>query len=46
MEVRVEGRTELGNVLVFTVAVNGSGEVTLDQIQALKHALVGNAMMR
>jgi hypothetical protein len=38
----VEGRTELGNVLVFTVAVNGSGEVTLDQIQALKHALVGN----
>ena len=33
----VEGRTSGSNDLVFTVAVDGSGTVTLDQIRALKH---------
>jgi hypothetical protein len=34
----VEGRTEGSNVLVFTVSVDGSGNVTLDQMRAVKHA--------
>ncbi|MDZ4307787.1 DUF5801 repeats-in-toxin domain-containing protein, partial [Allopontixanthobacter sp.] len=33
----VEGRTETGNVLVFTVAVAADGTVTLDQIRAVVH---------
>ncbi len=33
----VEGRTAIGNDLVFTVTVDGVGIVTLDQIRALQH---------
>src|SRR5687768_5116868 len=33
----VEGRTAVTNQLVFTVSVNGSGLVTLDQIRAVQH---------
>ncbi|MBI2791964.1 MAG: hypothetical protein HYX61_08400, partial [Gammaproteobacteria bacterium] len=33
----VEGHTEIGNDLVFTVAVNVSGVVTLDQVRAVVH---------
>ena len=33
----VEGRTELGNLLVFTVSVDGSGVVTFDQSRAVVH---------
>jgi VCBS repeat-containing protein len=34
----VEGRTAVSNELVFTVTVNGSGTVTLDQQRAVVHA--------
>jgi VCBS repeat-containing protein len=34
----VEGRTATSNELVFTVAVNGAGSVTLDQIRAVVHS--------
>ncbi|MEH6516943.1 MAG: DUF5801 repeats-in-toxin domain-containing protein, partial [Halioglobus sp.] len=34
----VEGRTETSDDLVFTVAVDAAGSVTLDQIRAVKHA--------
>ncbi|WP_223507714.1 MULTISPECIES: DUF5801 repeats-in-toxin domain-containing protein [unclassified Pseudomonas] len=33
----VEGRTALGNLLVFTVSVAANGSVTLDQIRAVVH---------
>ncbi|MFL6743940.1 MAG: DUF5801 repeats-in-toxin domain-containing protein, partial [Sphingomicrobium sp.] len=33
----VEGRTAVGGLLVFTVSVDGSGNVTLDQIRAVAH---------
>ncbi|PKB14783.1 T1SS-143 domain-containing protein [Novosphingobium kunmingense] len=33
----VEGRTATSNLLVFTVSVDGSGNVTLDQIRAVVH---------
>ncbi len=33
----VQGRTAIGNVLCFTVSVDGSGNVTLDQIRAVVH---------
>ncbi|HEX4913204.1 MAG TPA: DUF5801 repeats-in-toxin domain-containing protein, partial [Vicinamibacterales bacterium] len=33
----VEGRTATTNQLVFTVTVNGSGVVTLDQLRAVQH---------
>ncbi|VVP96292.1 hypothetical protein PS938_02053 [Pseudomonas fluorescens] len=33
----VEGRTALGNLLVFTVSVAATGSVTLDQIRAVVH---------
>ncbi|MBR0874835.1 hypothetical protein JQ633_31075 [Bradyrhizobium tropiciagri] len=33
----VEGRTAVSNVLVFTVSVDASGNVTLDQIRAVVH---------
>ncbi|PMZ90034.1 MULTISPECIES: DUF5801 repeats-in-toxin domain-containing protein, partial [unclassified Pseudomonas] len=33
----VEGRTALGNLLVFTVSVAANGDVTLDQIRAVVH---------
>jgi len=33
----VEGRTAISGDLVFTVSVDGSGNVTLDQIRALTH---------
>ena len=33
----VEGRIATGNALVFTVTVDGSGNVTLDQIRAVQH---------
>ncbi len=32
----VEGRTAISNALVFTVSVNASGSVTLDQIRAVE----------
>ncbi|WP_370160892.1 DUF5801 repeats-in-toxin domain-containing protein [Limimaricola soesokkakensis] len=39
----IEGRTELGNALVFTIAVDGtSGEVTTTQFRALDHGADGN----
>ena len=34
---QVQGRTAVGNDLVFTVSVDGSGNVTLDQIRAIVH---------
>jgi hypothetical protein len=34
----IEGRTAVTNALVFTVSVNASGSVTLDQIRAIVHA--------
>ena len=34
----VEGRTAVSNALVFTGAVDGSGNVTLDQIRAVVHS--------
>jgi Ca2+-binding RTX toxin-like protein len=34
----VEGRTAVSGDLVFTVSVNGSGQVTLDQIRAVVHS--------
>jgi hypothetical protein len=34
----VEGRTETGDELVFTVSVDGDGNVTLDQSRAVVHA--------
>ncbi|WP_406873179.1 DUF5801 repeats-in-toxin domain-containing protein [Aminobacter sp. P9b] len=34
----VEGRTAVGNALVFTVKVDANGNVTLDQSRAVKHA--------
>ncbi|PWK76757.1 DUF5801 repeats-in-toxin domain-containing protein [Aminobacter sp. AP02] len=37
----VEGKTT-GGVLVFTVKVDANGDVTLDQIRAVKHADVNN----
>ncbi|MBV7554702.1 hypothetical protein KW841_20375 [Pseudomonas sp. PDM28] len=33
----VEGRTALGNLLVFTVSVTADGSVTLDQLRAVVH---------
>ena len=33
----VEGRTALGNLLVFTVSVAANGDVTLDQLRAVVH---------
>jgi hypothetical protein len=33
----VQGRTAVGNVLVFTVSVDGSANVTLDQLRAVVH---------
>ncbi|CAI8902656.1 Flagellar hook-length control protein FliK [Pseudomonas sp. IT-P74] len=33
----VEGRTALGNLLVFTVSVAANGSVTLDQLRAVVH---------
>ncbi|KQU71853.1 hypothetical protein ASC75_24125 [Aminobacter sp. DSM 101952] len=33
----VEGRTAVGNSLVFTVKVNANGDVTLDQIRSVRH---------
>jgi hypothetical protein len=33
----IEGRTETGGELVFTIGVNNSGVVTLDQIRAVAH---------
>ena len=33
----VEGHTALSNALVFTVSVDGSGNVTLDQLRAVVH---------
>jgi large repetitive protein len=33
----VEGRTAIGNQLVFTVTVDASGQVTLDQLRAVTH---------
>ncbi len=38
----VEGRTAVGGDLVFTVSVNGSGSVTLDQIRAVVHPNTSN----
>lgn len=35
----VEGRTETGNALVFTVTVDALGTVELDQIRAVEHPL-------
>src|SRR5205814_6033092 len=35
---QVQGRTATSNVLVFTVSVDSSGVVTLDQIRAVVHA--------
>ena len=34
---QVQGRTATSNVLVFTVGVDGSGNVTLDQVRAVVH---------
>src|SRR5204863_459436 len=34
----VEGRSVTTNLLVFTVAVDGSGNVTLDQMRAIVHS--------
>lgn len=34
----VEGRTEFGNDLVFTVAIAQNGDVTLDQLRAVVHS--------
>jgi hypothetical protein len=33
----IEGRTATSNVLVFTVSVNASGQVTLDQLRSVVH---------
>ena len=33
----VQGRTATSNLLVFTVSVDGSGNVTLDQLRAVQH---------
>ncbi|WP_258537960.1 MULTISPECIES: DUF5801 repeats-in-toxin domain-containing protein, partial [unclassified Pseudomonas] len=38
----VEGRTALGNLLVFTVSVAANGDVTLDQLRAVVHANTSN----
>ncbi|KKJ75935.1 hypothetical protein WH95_15315, partial [Kiloniella litopenaei] len=38
----IEGRTETGGDLVFTVSVNSDGEVTLDQVRAVDHGADGN----
>ncbi|VIO72624.1 hypothetical protein CI1B_42700 [Bradyrhizobium ivorense] len=38
----VEGRTAVSNDLVFTVSVDASGNVTLDQIRAVVHPDTGN----
>ncbi|EJM91826.1 hypothetical protein PMI34_02364, partial [Pseudomonas sp. GM74] len=38
----VEGRTALGNQLVFTVSVAANGSVTLDQIRAVVHSNTTN----
>ena len=38
----VEGRTALGNLLVFTVSVAANGDVTLDQIRAVVHPAATN----
>ncbi|MEO6580770.1 MAG: DUF5801 repeats-in-toxin domain-containing protein, partial [Sphingomicrobium sp.] len=38
----VEGRTATGGLLVFTVSVDGSGNVTLDQIRAVVHTTSSN----
>ncbi|ACA16964.1 conserved hypothetical protein [Methylobacterium sp. 4-46] len=39
----VEGRTAVGNDLVFTVSVDASGNVTLDQKRAVVHANANDA---
>ncbi|HKX92808.1 MAG TPA: DUF5801 repeats-in-toxin domain-containing protein [Sphingomicrobium sp.] len=38
----IEGRTQSSNLLVFTVTVNGSGQVTLDQLRAVVHPNTAN----
>ena len=38
----VEGRTAVGNLLVFTVSVNALGIVTLDQQRAVVHPNAAN----
>ena len=38
----VEGRTAVSNALVFTVTVDGTGLVTLDQIRAVSHPDTAN----
>ncbi|MBT9234750.1 hypothetical protein KKQ11_02760 [Pseudomonas sp. MG-2] len=38
----VEGRTAVGNHLVFTVSVASNGEVTLDQLRAIVHPDTSN----
>ncbi|MEX1200371.1 MAG: retention module-containing protein, partial [Methylophaga sp.] len=38
----VEGRTETGDALVFTVSVDGEGEVTLTQLLAVDHVGEGD----
>ncbi|EJM38685.1 hypothetical protein PMI26_04622, partial [Pseudomonas sp. GM33] len=38
----VEGRTALGNLLVFTVSVAADGSVTLDQLRAVVHSNTTN----
>ncbi|MCY1470797.1 hypothetical protein D9M68_40250 [compost metagenome] len=38
----VEGRTALGNLLVFTVSVAANGSVTLDQLRAVVHSNTTN----
>lgn len=39
----VEGRTKIGNDLVFTVKVDDDGNVTLDQIRAVAHDVDGDS---
>ena len=38
----VEGRTSVGNLLVFKVTVDGAGNVSLDQVRALQHPDASN----
>ncbi|WP_223510915.1 DUF5801 repeats-in-toxin domain-containing protein [Pseudomonas sp. BF-R-05] len=38
----VEGRTALGNLLVFTASVAANGDVTLDQLRAVVHSNTTN----